>query len=189
MWLATRDQKVEIRDGVCYTEPEEKKQSARGQPFCTHRFCQKRGMMTAIPASLVQAFQQLLPLTGLLWYIDQQGVPSCLIKVPHGVHFSDLSVILYTPRELYLSLQAGHSQERMRLVLSYGTQIAPGQPYSKQIHMFNSSSLEERNLLTRLAQASHVLLIGYSSDPDPLYLGSKGTHENNLILEKRYGIL
>lgn len=137
--------------------------------------------MTAIPASLRQAFQQLLPLTGLLWYIDQQGVPSCLIKVPHGVHFSDLSVILYTPRELYPSLRAGHSQERTRLALPYGTQIAPGQPYSKQTHMFHPSSLEERNLLTRLAQASHLLLIGYSSDPDPRYLGSKQlTWEENM---------
>jgi hypothetical protein len=141
--------------------------------FGKHGFGEKRGTMTALPAALQQAFQRLAPLTGLLWYTDQQDNPCCLIKVPHGVHFTDLSVILYTPRELYLPLPAGNSQERARLTLPYGTQNAPGQLYSKQTHTFHPGSLEEWHLLARLAQASHLLLIGYGSDLAPRYLGSK----------------
>ncbi len=129
--------------------------------------------MTALPASLQQAFQRLPPLTGLLWYTNQQEVPCCLIKVPQGVRFSDLSVILDTPREPYQPSRAGHSQERMPFALPFSTQIAPEQPRSNQIHMFHPSSGEEQHLLARLTQASYVLLVGYSSDPVPQYLGDK----------------
>lgn len=132
-------------------------------------------MMTEqpIPISLLQAFQQLAPLSDLLWYTDQQGTPCCLIKIPRDVRFSDLSVIFDTPRETYRPFKVHSVEEWLRLVLPFRTQSAPGQQYSSQSHVFLPSSDDEWHLLVQLTQASSVQLIGYSADLVPRYLGNK----------------
>src|SRR5579883_2186113 len=129
--------------------------------------------MIELPQSLRQAFQHLPPLNDLLWYTDQQGIPCCLIKVPHDVRFSLLSVNLSTPREPYQPLGRRPVEEWMDLVLPFSTQSAPNQQYSHRNHMFLPSSDEEWQLLVQLTQVSSVLLMGYSSDPVPHYLGKK----------------
>ncbi len=114
------------------------------------------------------ALQHLSPLTGLLWQTDKHGVPYCLIKVPQGVQFSNLSVILETPRQSYKS-----GLREAATVLPFSTQKAPGQPRMSNTYVFYLSSSDDWQLLVHLSQTSHVQLLGYSQDPTLKYLGSK----------------
>jgi hypothetical protein len=114
------------------------------------------------------ALQHLQPFTGLLWQTDRNGMPCCLIKVPQGVRFSKLSVNLGIPRYSY----KGGLRESA-IVLPYSTQKAPGQLRSSKACVFYLSNSDDWHLLTRLSQASHVQLLGYSQDSTQHYLGSK----------------
>src|SRR5258708_4291174 len=110
--------------------------------------------MTALPQQTQQALQRLQPLSELLWQTDKQGVPCCLIKVPQGVRFSDLSVIFEIPSQPY----------RAGITFPFSTQNAPGQPRVSRTCVFYPSSPDDWQVLTRLSQAPHIQLMGFSSD-------------------------
>ncbi|EFH84793.1 hypothetical protein [Ktedonobacter racemifer] len=111
-----------------------------------------------------QYLQQRKPFEGLVWRIDDDGIPCCCVKVPHQISFDRFS-LMFDSLEL--------SSSRKSAVLYYG---ASSYYYdlvkTNLVHVFDVVEDEGKQVLQGIAQSKWIAVCGYS-EKGLAFLGRK----------------